>query len=92
MTGDESLYRQYLSGDDEGLNALMKKYGDPLTFGYSHTFCNVHSTALASRSGKTRHLHNSLIDPTPFIQTNIVGTSVLINACRKYSGHRRHSQ
>lgn len=31
MTGDESLYRQYLSGDDEGLNALMKKYGDPLT-------------------------------------------------------------
>ena len=31
MTCDESLYRQYLSGDDEGLNALMKKYGDPLT-------------------------------------------------------------
>ena len=29
MTCDESLYRQYLSGDDEGLNALMKKYGDP---------------------------------------------------------------
>ena len=27
MTCDESLYRQYLSGDDEGLNALMKKYG-----------------------------------------------------------------
>ena len=25
MTCDESLYRQYLSGDDEGLNALMKK-------------------------------------------------------------------
>ena len=31
MTCDEALYRQYLSGDDEGLNALMKKYGDPLT-------------------------------------------------------------
>ena len=31
MACDESLYRQYLSGDDEGLNALMKKYGDPLT-------------------------------------------------------------
>ncbi|UQT46938.1 hypothetical protein M5E87_17270 [Flavonifractor plautii] len=29
MTCDESLYRQYLSGDDEGLNALMEKYGDP---------------------------------------------------------------
>ena len=29
MACDETLYRQYLSGDDEGLNALMKKYGDP---------------------------------------------------------------
>ena len=28
MNCDEALYRQYLSGDDEGLNALMKKYGD----------------------------------------------------------------
>ena len=39
MTRDEALYRQYLSGDDEGLNALMKKYGDPLTLyidGYLH--------------------------------------------------------
>ena len=39
MTCDESLYRQCLSGDDEGLNALMKKYGDPLTLyidGYLH--------------------------------------------------------
>ena len=39
MTCDESLYRQYLSGDDEGLNALMEKYGDPLTLyidGYLH--------------------------------------------------------
>ena len=39
MTCDENLYRQYLSGDDEGLNALMKKYGDPLTLyidGYLH--------------------------------------------------------
>ena len=39
MACDESLYRQYLSGDDEGLNALMKKYGDPLTVyldGYLH--------------------------------------------------------
>ena len=39
MACDESLYRQYLNGDDEGLNALMKKYGDPLTlyiYGYLH--------------------------------------------------------
>lgn len=32
MDCDESLYRQYLRGDDAGLDALMKKYGDPLTF------------------------------------------------------------
>ena len=39
MACDESLYRQYLNGDDGGLNALMKKYGDPLTLyidGYLH--------------------------------------------------------
>ena len=39
MACDEVLYRQYLSGDDEGLNALMKKYGTPLTLyidGYLH--------------------------------------------------------
>ena len=29
MACDETLYRQYLSGDDEGLNALMEKFGDP---------------------------------------------------------------
>ena len=36
---DESCYRQYLNGDDAGLDALMKKYGGPLTFyidGYLH--------------------------------------------------------
>ena len=36
---DEALYRQYLSGDDAGLDALMKKYGNPLTLyldGYLH--------------------------------------------------------
>ena len=27
MVCDESLYRQYLSGDDAGLETLMKKYG-----------------------------------------------------------------
>ncbi len=39
MTCDEVFYRQYLSGDDAGLKALMKKYGDPLTLyidGYLH--------------------------------------------------------
>lgn len=29
MTCDEALYRQYLSGDDEGLNALMKNTATP---------------------------------------------------------------
>ena len=39
MVCDESLYRQYLNGDDAGLEALMEKYGDPLTLyidGYLH--------------------------------------------------------
>ena len=39
MVCDEVFYRQYLSGDDAGLDALMKKYGDPLTLyidGYLH--------------------------------------------------------
>ena len=30
MACDETLYRQYLSGDDAGLETLMKKYGDPV--------------------------------------------------------------
>ncbi len=39
MAMDEELYRQYLCGDEAGLAALMKKYGDPLTLyinGYLH--------------------------------------------------------
>ncbi|MEE5988444.1 dTDP-glucose 4,6-dehydratase [Ligilactobacillus equi] len=36
------------------------------------------------------HNDNSLENPTPFIQTNIVGTSVLINACRKYDVRYHH--
>ena len=39
MSTDEELYRQYLRGDETGLEALMKKYGDPLTLyinGYLH--------------------------------------------------------
>ena len=29
MACDETLYRQYLNGDDAGLESLMKKYGEP---------------------------------------------------------------
>ena len=39
MACDEVFYRQYLNGDDAGLEALMEKYGDPLTVyldGYLH--------------------------------------------------------
>ena len=39
LVGDETLYHQYLCGDDTGLDALMKRYGDPLTLyidGYLH--------------------------------------------------------
>ncbi len=36
------------------------------------------------------HNDNSLIDPAPFIQTNIVGTYTLIQACRKYDVRFHH--
>ena len=32
MATDEELYGQYLSGDETGLELLIKKYGDPLTY------------------------------------------------------------
>ena len=31
MTSDESLYRRYLGGNDDGLTGLMERYGDKLT-------------------------------------------------------------
>lgn len=36
------------------------------------------------------HNDNSLLDPSPFIQTNIVGTYTLIEACRKYHVRFHH--
>ena len=39
MISDEELYRQYLSGDETGLEELMRKYDNPLTLyinGYLH--------------------------------------------------------
>ena len=39
MSTDEEFYKQYLCGDEAGLESLMKKYGDPLTLyinGYLH--------------------------------------------------------
>ena len=32
MISDEELYRQYLSGDETGLEELMRKYDNPLTY------------------------------------------------------------
>lgn len=36
------------------------------------------------------HNDNSLQDPSPFIQTNIVGTFTLLEACRKYNVRYHH--
>ncbi|GEO70635.1 dTDP-glucose 4,6-dehydratase [Levilactobacillus acidifarinae] len=36
------------------------------------------------------HNDNSLLDPSPFIQTNIVGTYTLIQACQKYGVRFHH--
>ena len=36
------------------------------------------------------HVDRSIVDPTIFLETNIVGTSVLMDACRKYGIERYH--
>lgn len=36
------------------------------------------------------HNDNSLIDPYPFVHTNLIGTYVLIEACRKYGVRYHH--
>ena len=56
MATDEELYGQYLSGDETGLELLIKKYGDPLTLyidGYLH---DVHDAGLFRKQpGKGFH-------------------------------------
>lgn len=39
MERDETLYREYLNGSEDGLRALMERYGDRLTL-YLRSFCN----------------------------------------------------
>ena len=36
------------------------------------------------------HVDRSIEDPSIFLQTNVIGTSVLMDACRKYGGVRFH--
>lgn len=36
------------------------------------------------------HVDRSIADPTVFLETNIIGTSVLMDACRKYGIERYH--
>ena len=36
------------------------------------------------------HVDRSILDPETFLKTNIIGTSVLMDACRKYGIHRFH--
>ena len=40
MFSDEELYRQYLSGDETGLDSLMQKYGNSLTL-YIKAICTI---------------------------------------------------
>ena len=42
LVGDETLYHQYLCGDDTGLDALMKRYGDPLTLYIDGNLHDIH--------------------------------------------------
>ena len=55
MACDEVFYRQYLNGDDAGLEALMEKYGDPLTVyldGYLHDIHEAICSRKSPASGK----------------------------------------
>ena len=54
--------------DEDALNALFEKY----------TFDGVIHLAAES------HVDRSILDPLAFIKTNVLGTAVLLNACRKY--------
>ncbi|RPE09788.1 dTDP-glucose 4,6-dehydratase [Chitinophaga lutea] len=54
--------------DENAVNALFEKYGFD---GVIH---------LAAES----HVDRSILDPLAFIRTNVLGTAVLLNACRKY--------
>ena len=46
MNIDEELYRQYLCGDEAGLEALMKKYGDPLILYIKGQYSNLEYTPI----------------------------------------------
>ncbi|SIO15835.1 dTDP-glucose 4,6-dehydratase [Chitinophaga niabensis] len=54
--------------DENAVNALFEKYAFD---GVIH---------LAAES----HVDRSILDPLAFIKTNVLGTAVLLNACRKY--------
>lgn len=54
--------------DENAVNALFEKY----------SFDSVIHLAAES------HVDRSILDPLAFIRTNVLGTAVLLNACRKY--------
>lgn len=54
--------------DEDAVNALFEKY----------TFDGVIHLAAES------HVDRSILDPLAFIKTNVLGTAVLLNACKKY--------
>lgn len=76
MVIDEELYRQYLRGDEAGLETLMRKYGNPLTLyinGYLH---DVHEA------------EDLMIEvfPTCSQKSRVSGTVVLRPTCIKQRG------
>ncbi|MBQ5602497.1 MAG: dTDP-glucose 4,6-dehydratase [Clostridia bacterium] len=48
-----------------------------------------HPDAVINFAAET-HVDRSIIDPAPFVQSNVVGTSVLLDACVKYRTSRFH--
>jgi dTDP-glucose 4,6-dehydratase len=52
-------------------------------------FSQHHPSALVNFAAET-HVDRSIDDPSPFVDTNIVGTFVLLEAARKYLGSRNN--
>ncbi|MFZ2560178.1 MAG: dTDP-glucose 4,6-dehydratase [Candidatus Nanoperiomorbaceae bacterium] len=84
------------AGNLMSLDGLAKKYGKRYQF-VKGDICDaklvddlVKNTDVVVHYAAESHNDNSLNDPAPFIQTNVVGTYTLIQAARKYDKRYHH--
>ena len=84
------------AGNISTLNSLMEK--DNFRFvkmdicdrsGIEHLFEEEHPDIVVNFAAES-HVDRSIENPEIFLQTNVIGTSVLMDACRKYGVKRYH--